>query len=160
MRIHMSIPKRILALCLVFAAGIGMGSLSGHFISENSRFETFTEKLFQSEVTSSTLTLHYTLTHPEKKGIKKPEVTLGTALSDPDKTTSLCQEYENKLKSFAYSKLSHENQLTCDMLLLYFHTRAALDHVQRRIDMRAAVAAHRQLADLAHVAHFEAADAS
>lgn len=126
MRIHMSIPKRILALCLVFAAGIGMGSLSGHFISENSRFETFTEKLFQSEVTSSTLTLHYTLTHPEKKGIKKPEVTLGTALSDPDKTTSLCQEYENKLKSFAYSKLSHENQLTCDMLLLYFHTRAAL----------------------------------
>ena len=67
MRIHMSIPKRILALCLVFAAGIGMGSLSGHFISENSRFETFTEKLFQSEVTSSTLTLHYTLTHPEKK---------------------------------------------------------------------------------------------
>lgn len=126
MRIHMSIPKRILALCLVFAAGIGMGSLSGHFISENSRFETFTEKLFESEVSSNTLTLHYTLAEPGKKGIKKSEVTLGAALSDPDKTTSLCQKYENELKSFAYSKLSHENQLTCDMLLLYFHTRAAL----------------------------------
>lgn len=126
MRSHMSIPKRILALCLVFTTGIGMGYLSDHFISENSRFETFTQKLFQSEVSSNTLTLHYTLADPDKKGIQKPEVTLGTALSDPDKTTSLCQEYENELKSFAYSKLSRENQLTCDMLLLYFHTRASL----------------------------------
>lgn len=89
-------------------------------------FQTFTEKLFRSEVCSNTLTLHYTLAHPEKKGIRKPEATLGTALSDPAKTTSLCQEYEKELKSFAYSKLSEENRLTCDMLLLYFHTRASL----------------------------------
>lgn len=126
MRIHMNIPQRILALCLIFAAGIGMGCLSEHFISENSRFESFTEKLFQSEVSSNTLTLHYTLANPHKKGIEKTEATLGSALSDSDKTTSLCREYENELKSFAYSKLSRENQLTCDMLLLYFHTRAVL----------------------------------
>ena len=126
MRIHRNIPKRILCLCLVFAIGISIGVLSDHFVSENSRFQTFTEKLFRSEVCSNTLTLHYTLAHPEKKGIRKPEVTLGTALSDPAKTTSLCQEYEKELKSFAYSRLSEENQLTCDMLLLYFHTRASL----------------------------------
>lgn len=126
MRIYKNIPKRILSLCLVFAIGISMGVLSDHFVSENSRFQTFTEKLFRSEVCSNTLTLHYTLAHPEKKGIRKPETTLGTALSDPAKTTSLCQEYEKELKSFAYSRLSEENQLTCDMLLLYFHTRASL----------------------------------
>lgn len=126
MRIHRNIPKRILCLCLVFAIGISMGVLSDHFVSENSRFQTFTEKLFRSEVCSNTLTLHYTLAHPEKKGIRKPEVTLGTALSDPAKTNSLCQEYEKELKSFAYSRLSEENRLTCDMLLLYFHTRASL----------------------------------
>ena len=68
-------------------------------------------------------TLLHTL---KKKGIRKPEATLGTALSDPAKTTSLCQEYEKELKSFAYSRLSEENRLTCDMLLLYFHTRASL----------------------------------
>ena len=62
----------------------------------------------------------------KKNGIRKPEATLGTALSDPAKTTSLCQEYEKELKSFAYSRLSEENRLTCDMLLLYFHTRASL----------------------------------
>ena len=126
MRIYKNIPKRILSLCLVFAIGISMGVLSDHFVSENSRFQTFTEKLFRSEVCSNTLTLHYTLAHPEKKGIRKPEATLGTALSDPAKTTSLCQEYEKELKSFAYSRLSKENRLTCDMLLLYFHTRASL----------------------------------
>ena len=126
MRIYKNIPKRILSLCLVFAIGISMGVLSDHFVSENSRFQTFTEKLFRSEVCSNTHTLHYTLAHPEKKGIRKPEVTLGTALSDPAKTTSLCQEYEKELKSFAYSRLSEENRLTCDMLLLYFHTRASL----------------------------------
>ena len=126
MRIYKNIPKRILSLCLVFAIGISMGVLSDHFVSENSRFQTFTEKLFRSEVCSNTLTLHYTLAHPEKKGIRKPEATLGTALSDPAKTTSLCQEYEKELKSFAYSRLSEKNRLTCDMLLLYFHTRASL----------------------------------
>ena len=126
MRIYKNIPKRILSLCLVFAIGISMGVLSDHFVSENSRFQTFTEKLFRSEVCSNTLTLHYTLAHPEKKGIRKPEATLGTALSDPAKTTSLCQEYEKELKSFAYSRLSEEHRLTCDMLLLYFHTRASL----------------------------------
>ena len=126
MSIHKNIPKRILSLCLVFAIGISMGVLSDHFVSENSRFQTFTEKLFRSEACSNTLTLHYTLAHPEKKGIRKPEATLGTALSDPAKTTSLCQEYEKELKSFAYSRLSEENRLTCDMLLLYFHTRASL----------------------------------
>ena len=126
MRIYKSIPKRLLALCLVFATGIGLGCLSDHFISENSRFQAFTDELFQSEVSNNTLTLHYTLANPSKKGIKKPEATLGTVLSDSDKTTNICQKYEKKLQSFAYSKLSKENQLTCDLLLLYFHTRVSL----------------------------------
>ena len=73
MRIYKSIPKRLLALCLVFATGIGLGCLSDHFISENSRFQAFTDELFQSEVSNNTLTLHYTLANPSKKGIKKPK---------------------------------------------------------------------------------------
>ena len=43
MRIYKNIPKRILSLCLIFAIGISMGVLSDHFVSENSRFQTFTE---------------------------------------------------------------------------------------------------------------------
>ena len=71
MRIYKSIPKRLLALCLVFATGIGLGCLSDHFISENSRFQAFTDELFQSEVSNNTLTLHYTLANPSKKRNQK-----------------------------------------------------------------------------------------
>ena len=134
MRIYKNIPKRILSLCLVFAIGISMGVLSDHFVSENSRFQTFTEKLFRSEVCSNTLTLHYTLAHPEKKGIRKPEATLGTALSDPAKTTSLCQEYEKELKSFAYSRLSEEkNRLYAEYGSLKKRMRE-YDAVKQNID--------------------------
>lgn len=125
----MSIPKKILALCLVFFVGIGMGYVSEHGLSENSRFEAFTKNLFRTEVSANTLTLHYALAAPDRQGIKKPAVSLGTISSDPasaEETTRLCQNYEKQLKDFHYSRLSKDNQLTLDMLLLYFHTRASL----------------------------------
>lgn len=125
----MSIPKKILTLCLVFFLGIGMGYVSEHGLSENSRFESFTENLFRAEVSANTLTLHYALADPASQGIKKPVVSLGTVSSDAasaEETARLCQNYEKQLKNFHYSRLSKDNQLTLDMLLLYFHTRASL----------------------------------
>lgn len=125
----MSIPKKILTLCLVFFLGIGMGYVSEHGLSENSRFESFTENLFRAEVSANTLTLHYALADPANQGIKKPAVSLGTVSSDAasaEETARLCQNYEKQLKNFHYSRLSKDNQLTLDMLLLYFHTRASL----------------------------------
>ena len=125
----MSIPKKILTLCLVFFLGIGMGYVSEHGLSENSRFESFTENLFRAEVSANTLTLHYALADPASQGIKKPAVSLGTVSSDTasaEETARLCQNYEKQLKNFHYSRLSKDNQLTLDMLLLYFHTRASL----------------------------------
>ena len=125
----MSIPKKILTLCLVFYLGIGMGYVSEHGLSENSRFESFTENLFRAEVSANTLTLHYALADPASQGIKKSAVSLGTVSSDAasaEETARLCQNYEKQLKNFHYSRLSKDNQLTLDMLLLYFHTRASL----------------------------------
>ena len=54
----MKILKKILALTLVFALGIGAGYVSEHPVTENSRFQAFTEKLFQTEVSANALTLH------------------------------------------------------------------------------------------------------
>lgn len=125
----MSITKKILTLCLVFFLGIGMGYVSEHGLSENSRFESFTENLFRAEVSANTLTLHYALADPASQGIKKSAVSLGTVSSDAasaEETARLCQNYEKQLKNFHYSRLSKDNQLTLDMLLLYFHTRASL----------------------------------
>lgn len=126
----MSITKKILTLCLVFFLGIGMGYVSEHGLSENSRFESFTENLFRAEVSANTLTLHYALADPASQGIKKSAVSLGTVSSDAasaEETARLCQNYEKQLKNFHYSRLSKDNQLTLDMLLLYFHTRASLE---------------------------------
>ena len=41
-------------------------------------------------------------------------------------TYQICSQYEKKLKSFRYSRLSTENQLTLDSMLLYYHTEKSL----------------------------------
>ena len=60
----MKILKKILALTLVFALGIGAGYVSEHPVTENSRFQAFTEKLFQTEV-SANAPVSYTHLHTQ-----------------------------------------------------------------------------------------------
>lgn len=115
-----------LFLCLTLVVGISIGYVANHVFSENAKFEKFTEDIFKKEVSGNTLNLHYSLANPEKQGISRPKASLGTIELDMEKTYQLCQEYENTLKSFSYSKLSRDNQLTLDMLLLYFHTQRSL----------------------------------
>lgn len=117
--------QAILILFLVFTIGISIGYLTTHVFSENAKFEAFTEELFKKEVSGSALTLHYMLAHPEKQGILSSG-TLGTIPSDPLENQKLCEEYENALKSFSYSKLSTENKLTLDSLLLTYHTQRSI----------------------------------
>ena len=114
----------LLSFVLIF--GISIGYLTNHVFSENGKFESFTEEIFKNEVSGSTLTLHYALANPEKQGITRSRATLGTVFSDINESQKLCQQYEDKLKSFSYSRLSRENRLTLDMLLLYFHTQNSL----------------------------------
>ena len=111
----------LLSFVLIF--GISIGYLTNHVFSENGKFESFTEEIFKNEVSGSTLTLHYALANPEKQGITRSRATLGSVFSDINESQKLCQQYEDKLKSFSYSRLSRENRLTLDMLLLYFHTQ-------------------------------------
>ena len=58
--------------------------------------------------------------HPAKK------TSLGTVPTDMKNTYQICSQYEKKLKSFRYSRLSTENQLTLDSMLLYYHTEKSL----------------------------------
>ena len=116
----------MLSLCLVFLTGTGIGRLAGHGGEENRKFETFTEKIFEKEVSGNMLNLHYSLAHPEKKGISRPAPTLGTVASDPEKTFALYEDYLKQLKEFSPSRLSRDNQITLDMLLLYFHTQLSI----------------------------------
>ena len=116
----------MLSLCLVFLTGTGIGRLAGHGGEENRKFEAFTEKIFEKEVSGNMLNLHYSLAHPEKKGISRPDPTLGTVAYDPKKTFTLYEDYLKQLKEFSPSRLSRDNQITLDMLLLYFHTQLSI----------------------------------
>lgn len=118
------------SLFLVLLTGAGVGFLTNHVFSQNGRFEALSREIFEKEVSGSMLTLHYSLAHPEKKGITRPAPTLGTVQSDPGDTYRLYEDYLTKLKNFSPEKLSRENQITLDMLLLYFHTQLSLkDHI-------------------------------
>lgn len=113
-------------LIFTFIIGIAAGYFSAHGITENGKFEAFTQEVFRNEVSGSSLTLHYSLAHPEKQGIRRKAASLGTVPTDMKNTYKVCQQYEDKLKAFRCSHLSTENQMTLDSMLLYYHTEKSL----------------------------------
>ena len=57
-------------------------SLTTNNIDE--QFETFTKTLFCREVSGDSISLHFTLEHPESYGILDAPVTFGTFVSTPE----------------------------------------------------------------------------
>lgn len=117
----------IAAISFIFSACIAFPWLSRHVLSENARFESFTESIFEKEVSGNALNLHYSLADPEKQGIFRPRATLGTLSTDNTKSVAQAKQYEEKLKTFSTARLSPTNRLTLDMLLLYYHTQISLE---------------------------------
>ncbi|MDO5135867.1 MAG: DUF885 domain-containing protein [Eubacteriales bacterium] len=118
--------KAVLITCglfFVLLLGLSIGYLSEHVFSENGKFQSFTRELFRSEAKGNTLTLHYTLAEPKKLGISPEKATLGRLETDPGKTAAQYEAYEKQLKSFDATRLSRENQVILDTLLLYFHNQ-------------------------------------
>lgn len=94
--------------------------------SEDKAFLQFTDTLFCQEVSADTLTLHYTLKHPEHYGISDVPITYGTFSTD---TASLMASSENMLHAlnrFSRNDLNEENRLTYDILTSYFETNRNL----------------------------------
>lgn len=112
-----------LLLCFTLVVGLFAGWLSGSVLSGNRSFLSLTEKIFREEVSGSMLTLHYSLAFPEKKQISRPSPTLGTVSTASDATYQKYEQYIHKLKEFNPTGLSRENQITRDMLLLYYQTQ-------------------------------------
>lgn len=115
-----------LLLTLTFLTGTGLGWLYVHVFSENAHFESFTDQLFIEELSGNTLNIHYTLADPEKYGLSTTPVSLGHLAVDGSSIEDLCLKRQDQIKDFRYSSLSSENQMTADLLLLYYHTRQSL----------------------------------
>lgn len=108
----------ILLICILAFSGCTKGQEPDE-VYEYSRdsFDSFLNDFFVSEVTSDSITLNYTLAHPEKFGITSVEPSYGsTSLEDLDDDSQTIEAI-NTLKSFNYDKLTDDQKLTYDILL-------------------------------------------
>lgn len=108
-----SLHRRIL-FPLLLCGGLLFALLFWYFSpffspGENRRFSAYVEERFHSEVTSSAITLHYTLADPASRGIAPGTASFGT-VSIPDRTSydALLQSVETTLTSFHRNRLSAE----------------------------------------------------
>lgn len=85
-------------------------------------FENFTRTLFQQDVASTTLGLHYTLQNPDTYGIVNPPITFGSFDTDAISSRVSLENCQVTLNKFPYKALSKENQITYDVLSSYLKT--------------------------------------
>lgn len=109
----------------VIAGTIGILLLSGcqseTSAGQNRQFRQFTKQLFCQELSSNTISLHYTLKNPKKYDIRENEVTFGTFPTDNKNLLAAVENLEEVLKTFDYNKLSVKNSLTYDVLKCYLN---------------------------------------
>ena len=109
----------------VNAGTIGILLLSGcqseTSAGQNRQFRQFTKQLFCQELSSNTISLHYTLKNPKEYDIRENEVTFGTFPTDNKNLLAAVENLEEVLKTFDYNKLSVENSLTYDVLKCYLN---------------------------------------
>lgn len=109
----------------VIAGTIGILLLSGcqseTSAGQNRQFRQFTKQLFCQELSSNTISLHYTLKNPKEYDIRENEVTFGTFPTDNKNLLAAVENLEEVLKTFDYNKLSVENSLTYDILKCYLN---------------------------------------
>ena len=79
-------------------------------------FETYTQELFRSQVSSNTVSLHYTLREPEKFGIEERDVTPGSFASDPEGIRASAENMRRALSGFDYDTLDIQDRITYDIL--------------------------------------------
>lgn len=95
--------------------------------SENKEFESYIEDIFQQEMKTNTLNLHYTLAYPEDYGINEYQVTLGTMEPDAlEKNQKEAEKLQRELEKFDLSQLSEENQIIYDILSFEFSSQLSL----------------------------------
>lgn len=116
------IKKRLLAVCLTISVAgtllfTGCSQKAG--ANQNKTFQSFTNEVFCQEVSSNSISLHYSLKEPEKYGIKNAPVTFGSFTTDAQASSASLENLKAALNQFSYDTLSAENQLTYDVLEYY-----------------------------------------
>lgn len=92
--------------------------------SADREFEAMTEALFCSELADNTISLHYTLAHPEDYGIDDYEPSLGhISAEDNAKSAMLTENVLGSLATVDAEALNADNRLAYDILEHYLTTQ-------------------------------------
>lgn len=109
----------VLVICL-FTVSFSLTACRGKDAEgENRSFRKFTKEIFCQEVSSNTISIHYTLKNPEDYGIEEADPTFGTLALNAEQRLAAVENLEQAMGRFSYAKLNVENQLTYDVLKYY-----------------------------------------
>lgn len=107
---------------LLFMAVPVLGVVFSLWLTHTSRsFRNFTQDLFCSELSENTLSMHYTVAHPEDFGLKDTEATLPVYVSGNEKRQQeLLEEYLSFLQNVDSTRLGKKDKYTYELLVSYF----------------------------------------
>lgn len=117
-----NLKSRLLALCLTISLAASLAFTGCSFqlnTNQNKEFQAFTKNVFCQEVSSNTISLHYSLREPSKYGIENQPLTFGSFSSDSKDAIASVENLRAAVDKFSYNELSVENQLTYDVLNYY-----------------------------------------
>ncbi len=120
-KIKINHKHRILCICL-FILLTGVTISAGLLTNDSRKFKKLTEELFLSDLAGNTLSLHYTLAHPEDYGFSE-EVLLPSYTSDENNEESDIRATLNKLSKISRDKLSEDDAYAYDLLVRYLTLR-------------------------------------
>lgn len=104
---------RLLALTAFFILLAGCGGNGG----SKEEFSAYLNQIFRSEVTGSTLNMHYNLAHPENYGITDYKVTYGNVSAGRDtEAAAVLENWKKNLKRFRKKDLPVSQQMAYDIL--------------------------------------------
>lgn len=119
-------PTTWLPFLLTLSLLIGCGTPASLHTEESTKtasFDDFLQNFFRTEVTSNTLNLHFTLSNPERYGIKETPITLGDLSAQAiDESHAALENMRSALHTYDYDKLSARQQLDYDILSDYLNT--------------------------------------
>ncbi len=115
--------RKGLSVILVVVLMISLCSCGNPEENARKQFESLTDEIFKDSITSDTLSLHYTVSHPENYGITDYPITLGSYSEE-----SFQEEYDDvknwltKLKAIEYKYLTPDQQLAYEIIEEDFST--------------------------------------
>lgn len=117
--------RKALSLLLAAISLVLLGVLTAN--TDSRRFHRTTDALFQEEMLSNTLNMHYTIAVPQNYGIEKYQVLLpGYDAKARTQNTSRLQEYLEIFQGLDASRLSKEDADTLELLIPYLENSLEL----------------------------------